>query len=102
MNALTFNIDDNPSVDQMYMDFAGIMPPRNEPSNLTRVLLCSHWQKQKYRELDFTGTTNGEAIQKLLTFYNHKTFRKNIGTHTLCIGFDKEGEFDKICLITTA
>jgi hypothetical protein len=51
-------------------------------SGLSNVLLCSDWLKQKYRMLDFTGTTNEEAIKKILVFYKHRTFRRLIGYHT--------------------
>ena len=58
-----------------------------KPSGLTKVLLCSHWWKKQYREVDFTGTTNEEAIKKILTFYKHKTHRRCVGDHTFFEGF---------------
>jgi hypothetical protein len=51
------------------------------PSGLTDVLLLSNWFKQKHRLLDFTGTTNKEAIEKILKFYTHKTYRRCVGDH---------------------
>jgi hypothetical protein len=57
------------------------------PSGLTNVLLCSNYWKQKYRLLDFTGTTVEDAIKKILTFYRHKTFRRLIGDHIFFEGF---------------
>jgi hypothetical protein len=55
----------------------------NLPSNLEYILLCSNWEKLKYRIIDFNGTTNEEAIKKILTFYGHKTFRKHIDKYTV-------------------
>ena len=67
----------------------------NEPSNLTKVLLISdYWggramdlRKRKTRLLDFTGTTNEQAIKKILAFYKHKSFRRGVGDHTFFEGF---------------
>ncbi len=59
----------------------------NQPSNLENVLLCSNWDKQTYRTLDFRRTTNEEAIKKILIFYKHKTFRRLIGNHIFFEGF---------------
>jgi hypothetical protein len=54
----------------------------------TEVLLLSDWLKQKYRLIDFTGTTNEQAIKKILTFYKHKTIRRGVGDHIFFEGFD--------------
>jgi hypothetical protein len=62
----------------------------NKPSGLTQVLLCSNWWKKNYRLLDFTGTTNKEAIKKVLTFYKHKTYRRLVGDHIFFEGFDMD------------
>ncbi len=62
----------------------------SRPSELTNVLLCSNWWKQKYRLVDFTGTSNKEAIEKILKFYKHKTIRKLIGDHIFFEGFHKD------------
>ena len=62
----------------------------SHPSELTNVLLCSNWWKQKYRLVDFTGTSNKEAIEKILKFYKHKTFRKLVGDHIFFEGFRKD------------
>lgn len=59
----------------------------NQPSGLTRVLLISNWWEHKTRLLDFTGTTNEEAIKKILTFYKHKTYRRLVGDHIFFEGF---------------
>lgn len=59
----------------------------DKPSGLTQVLLCSNWRDDKYRQVDFTGTTNEEAIKKILTFYKHKTYRRLIGDHIFFEGF---------------
>jgi hypothetical protein len=72
-----------------------------EPSGLTEVLLISNYwggnamdlNKQKHRLLDFTGTTNEQAIKKILSFYSHKTHRRLIGDHTFFEGFyEKNGK----------
>jgi hypothetical protein len=58
-----------------------------KPSNLTDVLLISDYWGKKYRLVDFTGTTNEEAIKKILTFYKHKTYRRGVGDHIFFEGF---------------
>jgi hypothetical protein len=60
----------------------------HHPSYLNFVLLCNNWWKQTYRLLNFTGTTNEEAIKKILVFYKHKTFRRLIGDHIFFEGFN--------------
>ena len=62
----------------------------DKPSGLTQVLLCSNWWNQKYRQVDFTGTTCEEAIKKILVFYKHKTYRRGVGDHTFFEGFDDD------------
>lgn len=64
----------------------------SHPSELTKVLLCSNWWKQKYKFIDFTGTSNKEAIEKILKFYKHKTFRRLIGDHIFFEGFLKDSD----------
>jgi hypothetical protein len=56
------------------------------PSQLREVNLCSNWEKQSYRTLNFEGTTVREAIQKILTFYSHNTHRRLIGDHICFAG----------------
>jgi hypothetical protein len=68
----------------------------DKPSGLTQVLLCSNYWDKKYRQVDFTGTTNEEAIKKILTFYKHKTYRRLVGDHTFFEGID--GDENKISL----
>jgi hypothetical protein len=68
----------------------------NQPSHLTDVLLINNYwggnamdmKKRKYRLLNFTGTTNEEAIKKILTFYKHKTYRRLLSHHIFFEGFD--------------
>jgi len=67
-----------------------------EQSGLTNVLLCSNWWKQKYRLINFTGTTNEEAIKKILIFYKHKTFRRLIGDHVYFEGFTYDSDGNTI------
>ena len=67
-----------------------------KPSGLGKVLIMSCWNgdSSKYRLLDFTGTTNYEAIEKVLRFYKHKTYRRCIGDHIFFQGFyDNGAEF---------
>ncbi len=59
----------------------------DQPSGLTNVLLISDIQKGKCRLLDFTDTTIEQAINKILTFYKHKTYRRLIGDHIFFEGF---------------
>jgi hypothetical protein len=59
-------------------------------SRLTNVLLCSNMLRDKWRQVDFTGTTNAEAIKKILLFYKHKTHRRLIGEYIYFKGFDIE------------
>lgn len=59
----------------------------SQPSGLTRALLISNYKANKYRELDFTGTTCEQAIKKILTFYKHKTYRRLLGNNIICEGF---------------
>lgn len=68
----------------------------DKPSGLTQVILCSNWRDKKYRKVDFTGTTNEEAIKKILTFYKHKTYRRLIGDHTFFGGIDRLSEGESI------
>ena len=59
----------------------------DQQSGLTNVLLISDIQKGKCRLLDFTGTTNEQAIKKILAFYKHKTYRRLINDHIFFEGF---------------
>ena len=70
----------------------------DKPSGLTQVILCSNWGK-KYRKVDFTGTTNEEAIKKILTFYKHKTYRRLIGDHIFFGGVGRLDEGESIILL---
>jgi hypothetical protein len=68
----------------------------NEPSGLGYVLLPKrHFLVPKvdirYRIVDFSGTSVKQAIDKILKFYKHKTFRREIGDHTFFEGFIMEG-----------
>jgi hypothetical protein len=60
--------------------------PLDEPSGMGKVLLCSDWP-YKFRLVDFSNTTNRQAIKKILTFYKHKTYRRGIGDHIFFEGF---------------
>ena len=97
INNFEFNITD---------EFADILAEMEEdqkalldkPSGLTQVLLCSNYWDKKYRQVDFTGTTNEEAIKKILRFYKHKTYRRLVGDHTFFEGIGTRGEDNKISL----
>jgi hypothetical protein len=95
LNDLTFCITDEFN-DIEFTDDQYVL--LNLPSELTYVLLCSDWWKQKYRELNFTNTTNKQAIEKILTFYKHKTFRRLIGDHIFFEGFDTVNDLTFISL----
>lgn len=64
----------------------------DEPSGLGQVdIVKRHFNcplDVRYRTLDFTGTTVREAIQKILKFYTHKTYRREIGDHTFFEGVE--------------
>jgi len=68
----------------------------DEPSGLTKVMLLSDWWKQTHRLVDFTGTTNKEAIQKILYFYQHKGHRRGVGDHIFFEGFDTISRCDNV------
>ena len=57
------------------------------PSGLTEVFLCSNWP-EKWRPLNFEGTTVHQAIQKIITFYGHRTHRRLIGNLTEFAGVE--------------
>jgi hypothetical protein len=57
----------------------------NKSSGLTDVLLMTSYNR--FRRVDFTGTTNEQAIKKILTFYKHKTYRRLVGDHIYFEGF---------------
>ncbi len=58
------------------------------PSELTEVFLCYNWRQQKWRPLNFEGTTVQQAIQKIITFYGHRTHRRLIGNLTQFAGVE--------------
>lgn len=97
INSFEFNITNEFEVvlGMMEEEQIGIL---GNPSGLGQVLLCSDYWGNKYRLLDFTGTTNEEAIRKILRFYKHKTYRRLVGDHTFFEGFYTDGEFQKISL----
>jgi hypothetical protein len=80
---ISFNVTDE-FKNIKFKDFE--LPFLSQPSGLTQVLLYSNYWKKEYRNLDFTGTTCEQAIKKILTFYKHKTYRRNIKEYTHCYG----------------
>ena len=84
LNFFTFNVCDTFNEIEFSYEQKELL---SMPSELNRVLLCSNWWKKHYRLLDFSGTTNEEAIKKMLTFYKHKTFRRLVGDHLFFEGF---------------
>jgi hypothetical protein len=62
----------------------------SQPSDLTNAHLCSNWNKQSYRTVDFTNTSVEEAIRKILTFYKHKTYRRLIGQRIFFNGIEDD------------
>ena len=59
----------------------------NQPSGLTDVALIRHYWNDGVEILDFRGTTNKEAIEKILGFYKKKSDRKYLGCHLFFEGF---------------
>jgi hypothetical protein len=59
----------------------------SDPSGLGDVLLTSDWWNDKERLVSFKGTTVEQAIEKILTFYRHKTYRRGVGDHIFFEGF---------------
>lgn len=86
----TYNLKDGKlvKVDSYYTIESQRVPMERmlEPAGLGKVLLISNWP-DKYRCLDFTGLTNVQAIERIGTFYRHKTIRRMIGDHTQFEGF---------------
>jgi hypothetical protein len=63
----------------------------DEPSGLDDVdIIYRHFNlprlDMRWRILNFSGTTVRQAIQKILRFYTHKTYRREIGDHTFFEG----------------
>lgn len=83
LNSITFPVVAD--VDLEFSEYATVLA---EPSGLGMVHLCSNWAKQTYRSVDFSNTTNAEAIQKILTFYRHGTYRRMVGTHIYFDGIE--------------
>lgn len=86
---IAFKTDDDADDDKNAFSETELM----KPSGLGKVLIMSCWNgdSSEYRLLDFTGTTNYEAIEKVLRFYKHKTYRRCIGDHTFFQGFYDAG-----------
>jgi hypothetical protein len=59
-------------------------PRHDQPSGLTHVRLPAY---DAYRILDFTGTTNEEALKKLLDFYSDPHMAESCGDHVYFEGF---------------
>jgi hypothetical protein len=92
INLIEFNILDG----QIFNNSPKVQTALTKPSNLTKVLLISDYWKDKHRLLDFTGTTVKEAIDKIITFYKHKTYRRLVGDHTFFEGFYKDSDDNMI------
>ena len=96
---LTFDVTDTWEQVQQWWDecpeYNDMRTKLDEPSNLTKVdiprrhFVCP--LDIRYSTLDFTGTTVRQAIQKILTFYTHKTYRKEIGDHIFFEGIEYHG-----------
>jgi hypothetical protein len=78
--------DENPEYDSMRTRL-------DEPSGLSLILIPSRIFMNpldiRYRVLDFSGTTVRQAFQKILTFYKHKTYRREVGDHIFFEGIDE-------------
>jgi hypothetical protein len=98
INTLTFSITDTwDEVEKWWDENPEYEPLRkrlDEPSGLSLIKIPSRIFMVpldiRYRVLDFTGTTVRQAFQKILTFYKHKTYRREVGDHTFF-----EGVYDR-------
>ena len=70
----------------------------NKPSGLKEVRLITHYWDNEYETVDFTGTTQQEAIIQILAFYNNQIIRDNIGDHVFYEGFYSENGIMTISL----
>jgi hypothetical protein len=72
-----------------------------EPSGLGHVLLMSDWWNDKWRVVSFKDTTVEQAIDKIIRYYRHKTYRRGVGDHIFFEGFsygDKNKDFLRLRL----
>jgi len=89
INTLSFTITDTwDEVEKWWDENPDYEPLRkrlDEPSGLSLILIPTRIYMVpldiRYRVLDFTGTTVKQAFQKILTFYKHKTYRREVGDH---------------------
>ena len=66
-----------------------------DPSGLGHVLLTSDWWKDEERLVSFKGTNVEQAIDKILRFYRHKTYRRGVGDHIFFEGFIQHSKKSK-------
>lgn len=89
LNIYTFHIND--SIEEIIKEMTDEqLLQLNKPSGLTSVCLLSDWWNQKTRIVEFSNTTNYEAIVKILTFYKHKTYNRMVGDHKFFEGLDDD------------
>lgn len=94
LGGLTFTVTDSWKQVEEWWDecpeYNDFRKQLDEPSGFTQMnLVKRHWNcplDVRYRTVDFTGTTVRQAIQKILKFYTHKTYRREIGDHTFFEG----------------
>jgi hypothetical protein len=108
LGGLTFVVTDTWKQVQEWWDecpeYNELRKQLDEPSGLEAVVLVRrHYNcplDVRYRLLDFTGTTVREAILRILRFYTHKTFRREIGGHTFFQGVFIENNIQTIPLFS--
>jgi hypothetical protein len=65
-------------------DIEGARSKLNEPSGLTKIRVPTYYG---YKLVDFTGTTNEQALKKLLNFYSEPLMAESRGDHIYFEGF---------------
>jgi hypothetical protein len=96
LGGLTFSVTDTWKEVEAWWDecpeYDDLRKSLDEPSGVEEVdIVRRHYNCPldiRYNTLDFSGTTVRQAIQKILKFYTHKTYRREIGDHTFFEGIE--------------
>jgi hypothetical protein len=96
LGGLTFNVTDSWKQLEEWWDecpeYNDLRKQLDEPSGLENVdIVKRHFTCPldiRFRTLNFSGTTVRQAIQKILKFYTHKTYSREIGDHTFFEGIE--------------
>jgi hypothetical protein len=93
INNFTFNVCD--TIDEVIKEPANrrFLQFLGDDCGLANIELPSEWAMPftRHRMLHVIGDTNYRLIERILTFYKHKTFRRKIGDHRFFEGFVKQG-----------